>query len=512
MNPSAPLKRYFKVTSNSRKRKHNLCTSEGPDHESIVPFLLVKRRKVISSFKFLSLPHDIQHLLMDEYLESDDILSMARTCKGLRFRCIDMYLLRHKVVTHTSQSRVRIKILDSVIPLAIYILLSAIPENHFSQATHASIDMDVVSLLDFLDLICHFLESRINVFSLSLYFNCHDLPTLSTSERLPSVFVTLLASLGTSCTSLNVEAQKNGSRSKSSQYAARSNRCARRGLLSPSGKSGKRVSKLNSFHRRHRLIESKAKDSMNQFLSLDLDLSLFQPYAMQKLVPFLLKGSTSIVELKLTSPTNSMIHDALQDLHLPFMKTLTVSVNDVHSIILPPHFSSRHPRVRHISLLNEVDILTTNPVPYSERPVLELPPLTTAVFSANYSNWSMTDVSSLASIEVHPLSTIIPSSSGAICTAIRSLIVPINRYKGTPAPPYSHKTCTCFAGVSEDLAVNIQDLRIYVYAVTSDLHYGPDILIKKNQLLFDDSRWVSGKRCSQNLGTRVGQIPDARPD
>uniref|UniRef100_A0A8H7YAT6 F-box domain-containing protein n=1 Tax=Psilocybe cubensis TaxID=181762 RepID=A0A8H7YAT6_PSICU len=447
-----------------------------------------QRRKVISSFKFLALPHDIQYLLMDEYLESDDILSMARTCKGLRLRCVDMYLLHHKVVTHTSQSRVRIKILDSVPLLAIYILLSAIPENHFSPATHASIDMDVVSLLDFSDLICHFLESRISVFSLSLYFNYHDLPAFSTSERLPSVFITLLASLGTSCMSLNVEAQKNGSRSKSSQYAARSNRCARRGLLSPSGKSGKRaLSKLTSFHRQHRLIESKAKDSMNQFLSLDLDLSLFQPYAMQKLVPFLLKGSTSIVKLNLTSPTNLMICDALQDLHLPFMETLTVSVNDVHSIILPPHFSSRHPRVRHISLLNEVDILTTNPVPYSERPVLELPPLTTAVFSANYSNWSMTDVSSLASIEVHPLNTIIPSSSGAICTAMRSLIAPINRYKGTPAPPYSHvldfpaflsehttmlsqKTCTCFAGVSEDLAVNIQDLRIYVYAVTSDLH------------------------------------------
>ncbi|KAH9479718.1 hypothetical protein JR316_0008313 [Psilocybe cubensis] len=406
---------------------------------------------------------------MNEYLDSADILTMARTCKSLRLRCYDIYLHRHKVISF-SQSfrklRLRIQILDNVPQLAIYILLSALPPSHFAlENLTVSVDIDTLSLLDFSDLIRPFFETRIKVSSVFLYFNHSDLPIYNTYSQLPLAIITLLSSLGTDCLSLNIEGKESSGRPKVKRTQAR---MKRRSPLAV------QASSMGIY-----TLDSAARRSMYNILMVDLDLAIFEPSRMRKLLPLLLSGS-SVVDLTLSSPNSAIIQGVLQDLQLPSMETLKVTVHDILPITLPPYFSSQNPKIQRMSLLNVGH--ETNTIPYHKRPILRLPPLTKATFSANYSGWLMANNSSLASVEVHPPTT----SNDMICDSIRSMIKVINCYNHTPASAFSHGltlpvhlsshttstsqlTCTCFDGAEDEVASNIRVLHLCVYTLNADV-------------------------------------------
>ncbi|KAH9483216.1 hypothetical protein JR316_0005320 [Psilocybe cubensis] len=341
--------------------------------------ILRKKCRVTSSIlqpaaEFLDLPHDIHHLIISQFLDPVDILSLAHTSNALRALCYDLYLERQGVLqigicseSDICKRHMTIRITEYIPRLALFILLSALSSDHFSRV-RACLWIDLASLYYFEDMIFNFLEeSQLVVAGLYFSYGCKSLQALS--SEVPGQMSRLLASIGTSCTLLHIWERSESNRAMTAMRFSRPN------------------SGSNRIHNIHRAADS--------VLSMDLTLSIFDSPSTRTLAPLLLKGS-SITSLVLSCANTAMLLNILDEVQMPALLTMGLFVlSDVSGISFPSQFFSQHPTLQRLTVTNSGSD-SVNGVP--QESILNLPPLRAITISSNYYGWTMTDESLLSSV------------------------------------------------------------------------------------------------------------------
>ncbi|KAH9479721.1 hypothetical protein JR316_0008316 [Psilocybe cubensis] len=406
-----------------------------------------KRRHTLES-KFLELPHDIHHIIINEFLDTADILSLAHTSNAFRYLCYDLYLQRQSVIQKNAspdihKRRITMRINKYTPRLALLILMSSLRSNHFAQV-HACLWIDLDPLYHFQNMMFNFLEnSQLIVTGLSFLYTPQTLQTLS--SEVPSLMMRLLASVGASCTFFYMW--------ENPQFNAV-------------------TTTINSFghHLDSNHINVDAiRPAMDGIVSMDLPLSFFDSPTIRTLAPHLLQGS-SITSLVLSCSKTATLQDILNDVKMPAVSTMVLLVlSDVTQISFPTEFFHRHQSLQRLTLTNGC----SNPVNHiAQGSILELPPLRTVTISSNYSGWRMSDQSLLASVSINPTNYRC-AHNGVFCDEVRLLVGAVSQYQDTsPKFPYcltfpgrirNHvklhsQNCTCFPKAHDQLAVNVHTL------------------------------------------------------